>query len=90
MSEHTAGPWSYSEQRGSKNHCTVAQVWDSYGDCLAIIESTDDEAVATANARLIAAAPELLAALEEIRSDPDIQYRVWIKADKAIKKARGE
>jgi hypothetical protein len=42
----------------------VAQVWGPDGKSLATLESTTAPSVATANARLIAAAPELLEALK--------------------------
>jgi hypothetical protein len=72
MSEHTPGPWSYGEQKGSPGHCTLAQVWDSYGNSLAVIEATDDEGEATANAKLIAAAPRMLKALRQIVRHQDL------------------
>jgi len=66
---HTPGPWDYSDQKGSRKHCYLGQVWDSNGESLAVLDSTTDPAVATANARLIAAAPELLSACELVISD---------------------
>ena len=63
--KHTSGPWSFSPQKGKPGHCHMAQVWNSAGDALAQIEPTPDEAVATADARLIAASPTLLEALKE-------------------------
>ena len=69
--KHTSGPWSFSPQKGKPGHCHMAQVWNSAGDALAQIEPTPDEAVATADARLIAAAPDLLEALKGIVADDD-------------------
>lgn len=86
MSEHTAGPWSLlcDEARG-RPRCLIV---DAKGNEIAAVnpfrESWNEDA------DLMKAAPELLDALEEIRSDPDIRYRVWIKAHEAIKKARGK
>lgn len=62
--KHTPGPWSFSPQKGKPGHCHMAQVWNSGGWALAQIEPTPDEAVATADAALIAAAPDLLEALK--------------------------
>jgi hypothetical protein len=100
MSEHTPEPWSYSEQRGSPGHCTLAQVWDFYGNSLAVIEATDAESEATALARLMAAAPNLLDALEllwrEVVSSGNGRANDfgWPKAREAtvaaITKAKGE
>lgn len=59
---HSPGPWTHSDQVGDKEHCFVAQVWDRSEVNLATLESTVDAREATANARLMAAAPELLVA----------------------------
>jgi hypothetical protein len=63
--KHTRGPWLYSEDR------SPASIYSAYGsDCIAKVYLTDtnthkrdDEHAA--NARLIAAAPELLEACEQ-------------------------
>lgn len=60
----STGGWTFSPQDGTPGHCHLAQVWDGQGRALATIEPTDDPAVASDRARLIAAAPELLHALE--------------------------
>lgn len=74
MVEHTPGPWSIGGASGnegeareiaSESRCVAwtASTWDEdEGD---VVTAEDD-----ANARLIAAAPELLAALKLLR-DPD-------------------
>ena len=62
---HTPGPWEHSEQKGSPGHCFVAQVWAPDGESLAVLDSTIDPAVATANAKLMAASPTLLAELRK-------------------------
>ena len=61
MEKHTAGPWrfSYYGEVRAENNDVVARVAE-YGTQ----SETPDAAIA--NARLIAAAPELLAALQEI------------------------
>ena len=53
--EHTPGPWHYTNQLIFKD-----------GICIAETFSRETGMDAVANARLIAAAPELLAALQEI------------------------
>lgn len=72
---HTPGPWSSSEQRGDPGHCFVAQVWDSNGNALASVRPTKDERQSTVDARLIAAAPEMLEAL--IRQRDNIER--WLE-----------
>lgn len=57
----TQGEWVATEQSGTPGHCFVAQVFGHAGP-VARIEPTEDPAIATANARLIAAAPDLLEA----------------------------
>lgn len=61
---YTKGPWGCSPQSGKNGQCFDAQVWDSDGLNLATIESTKDPKEASSNAKLIAAAPELLAMIE--------------------------
>ena len=67
--KHTKGEWTYSQQRGKQGHCYAAQVWDDTGDCLATLRATENEEEATANAKLIASAPELLKACINLRDD---------------------
>jgi hypothetical protein len=90
MGKHTPGPWTVYEAGFS--------VADAWGHVL----STDVEGrmpeEAAANARLIAAAPELLAALEALLSvyqgfapwEGEVERQAEIKARAAIAKARGE
>lgn len=62
MSKHTPGPW-FAKGRyiGTKNHMSLV------GECRDVNGDWTNEAPASANARLIAAAPELLAELDECR-----------------------
>ena len=92
MSENwTKGPWHVN---GDKIESTI-------GTCRARIAIIDDGAGTnpTANAHLIAAAPELYAALERLygrllMSDRDGECRITAEdgqmAESALKKARGE
>lgn len=67
MSKHTAGPWEWDEP--SNWHGLEARVFvpEPYG-CVARIpiEAWRPRSVGRANARLIAAAPELLEALKQV------------------------
>ena len=93
MSEYTPGPWIYDagafyakcqlNERGMTRESPIAEMLNGRED--------DYEA----NARLIAAAPELLEALEMVRdADNDngrkIPSLARAKIDAAIAKARGE
>ena len=96
MSAHTTGPWKFDPGLGCKaikgGKCG-AHKQAQYVD-IAYTTGLSDDAKDTANARLIAAAPELLAALEialkSVRSDdvsnapmPEAYARLalgWIRA----------
>jgi hypothetical protein len=58
--KHTPGPWTHSPMNGTFGHCLMAQVWDSQGKSLASIDSHYEQKQASANAKLIAAAPDFL------------------------------
>lgn len=67
MNAHKPGPWEVCDDhpdRACYHIRAKSRVWD-FGDDVATIYSPGD-AEADANARLIAAAPDLLAVLEEI------------------------
>ncbi len=72
MSEHTPGPWQIVENSGTvRRPCTIvgnsgAIVCETYWD--ALLEEHDNEC--GANARLIAAAPELLEVVRELAETP--------------------
>lgn len=90
--EHSPGPWrlgDYSPDGGryvedGEGSLTICELWGletSYPEA-------DSEALANGN--LIVAAPELLAALEQLISDLDIVEGVALEqANRAITKARG-
>lgn len=105
--QHTPGPWYHSCDEGNDpGHCNVNAGPDEFmpdGYMIATVEEVDDgthDEQREANARLIAAAPELLAALEDARdaiaSLPDFDGRKFGRTlhveqiDAAIRKARGE
>lgn len=62
----TKGKWGYSPQKGNKTRGFQAQVWREDKFSLALIEPTENQEEATANARLIAHAPEMLEMLEQL------------------------
>ena len=94
---HTPGPWVRAE-KGHGNYFHVGQVVDS--DHMTIAVAHGKNAETEANARLIAAAPELLEALEGIRWKSDdkdsmefaarITYVQMDAIRATIAKARGE
>lgn len=81
MSKHTPGPWYIHDLRGIRGPISISCVTPdhiSVADIGPGMENTEAEVLA--NARLIAAAPELLAALEAVWEsgyndiDPRIDY----------------
>jgi len=73
---HTPGPWGYAARlSGSENHKGFG-LWPATGGAIADIYPMDEDGIeGEANAQLIAAAPELLAALEKLLlyvTDPDL------------------
>jgi hypothetical protein len=75
MAEHT--PW----RRGTGNDCHM--VFDSQGRIVA-------ERCGYNDGHLIAAAPDLLEALEEVVAISDRRHNAWDKAHAAIAKATGQ
>lgn len=75
---HTPGPWTCRTKDGcisryvEGNGITVAEVWSD--------GTSDDGAEFAANARLIAAAPDLLAALQPLL-DYAVDPAQWSKSD---------
>jgi hypothetical protein len=98
---HTAGPWEYdgdgfdsaaAQDFGTDGYIVFPRDKDGDPDA-PVCEISDrlDDAEAEANARLIAAAPCLLEALEDFMRDGSQAYRERIskKARAAIAKAKG-
>ena len=91
MAEHTPGPWKTRGTYGT----AIGRPFDPYA-CIANTLATPfvSPAQRCANARLIAAAPEMLAALEAITA-PGLAvtlegaYDAWQKVYAAIDKAKG-
>ena len=93
MTEHTPGPWEIEDHYhfsyrwiSGPEHSQLAQVvW-----CM---EDEDRSPECEANAHLIAAAPDLLEALEALVLDESKEYiptRLWDAARAAIAKAKGQ
>lgn len=102
MSKPTPGPWEIYRDSGlnifiSQPSSVANRIPGYYAE---VRRFTPDDRQVEANARLIAAAPDLLEALQEVMSwidnwDPDFTFdNEWagteIKARAAIKKATGE
>lgn len=100
MSKHTPGPWAHSARlSASENH----RGFDIYaaGWSLATVQPGDEDGeLGTANARLIASAPEMLAALKDCREvlslliapfkySRELQERAVDSTNAAIAKAEG-
>lgn len=87
----TPGPWVY--RKGTREigviDCSDTQ---SYGmiDVICYIDQFGHRDCFDDNARLIAAAPELLEALQEVVAISDRKHEAWDKAHAAIAKALGE
>jgi len=94
--QHTPGPWPLSETGDGKRYVIgEGLVSGPKGYEVAEVYSDDcDPAEAIANARLIAAAPDLLAALERLvpadfHEHPDDFMDDWHQAVAAIVRAKG-
>ena len=85
MSEHTPGPWRANFAIGG-----AAYVFGGDRNFALVFNEWQDKANQEANARLIAAAPELLEALIELRSFYiETTGLPPVAANKAIAKAKG-
>jgi len=89
--QHTPGPWTWGKSydglygSGSGQDNEVLTYEDYDGMWLAYVPQRE------ANARLIAAAPELLEALENLENDDgSIPDHAWNLCQAAIAKAKGE
>ena len=89
MSKHTSGPWTRSGHTvySSRSQCLVVRLpalTDAYGD-----ETPEQIERWDADARLIAAAPDMLAVLEEL-DNTDSAMRDWDAVRAVIAKANGK
>ena len=86
MSKHTPGPWENAKPVYPWQGPIVV-VDDDVPICY-VDDNTHDDATALANARLIAAAPDMLEALENIENDAEhMPDTAWRMVQAAIAKA---
>lgn len=93
MSKHTPGPWRASWLERNKR-CKTGD-WAFFGEQLGSLvrlrDCAEKNQEAKANAHLIAAAPDLLAACEAVvKTLTDSHELIWQQCVAAIAKARGE
>lgn len=96
VTSHTPGPWQHIEKSGDGKRIIIESHLDGTWERMTCEVDSDDccSETAMANARLIAAAPELLSALSQIISDLPSK-RDWLNPDlekmakAAIAKAKG-
>jgi len=82
IDRHTKGPWNVAQGEHGLH------IRGALGGNIADIAFPDGED--DANARLIAAAPELLKALESVIDSPREVDKWWLEVDAAIAKAKGK
>jgi hypothetical protein len=96
MSEHTPGPWSYSARLSASENHHGFRIFGPDRWSLADVQPVDSDGIeGESNARLIAAAPALLDALERLCehssvSDGDVPCGLYDAARAAIAAARGK
>jgi hypothetical protein len=89
---HTPGPWHYKMKTlHNTSSSPVAKILDASENVPSIATCHDAKGTCEANARLIAAAPELLAALQALVNDKGLFTKAdwWGKVLAAIDKANG-
>lgn len=84
MNKHTPGPWFTKGKFDSGFFGSTTEVRSEDRTVVAFVISGNDH-----NASLIAAAPELLAALNEVVRISDRKHDAWDAARAAIAKAEG-
>jgi len=90
MSKHTPGPWTAEPNGGDDDDMRRLYICTDMGARTALAEAYSvDHGDPEANARLIAAAPDLLAALKEIIAGAKRGFPGCTAALEAIAKAEG-
>lgn len=75
MSAHTPGPWRIGGEAPHGSVYINSANWFGLGTAVVRMASSDEDcAVGTANARLIVAAPDLLAALQALLPDAEANH----------------
>lgn len=67
---HTPGPWTAEQDAGDDDEMT-GRIFSDSGDWIAEVHTGDGEGSFESNARLIAASPDLLAALENLMHETE-------------------
>ena len=91
MSKHTPGPWS--QDKGRCSNCVYAESKSGFPVAKAMRYSPVFDKEYLANARLIAAAPDLLEACKAMMASPENDMKEYVAIqliEKAIAKAEGE
>jgi hypothetical protein len=91
MSKHTPGPWKTGRYETNEKPVGPIRIWG--GDRGAVLADLPaDYPQSEANARLIATAPDLLAALEALCDEVENNEggKAYFNATKIIAKAKGE
>lgn len=91
MTQHTPGPWTVETKETSIGHMHMIQPVRAclYVDHRRIGEASETTLVSRANARLIAAAPDLLQVCRELLKDQNWQCDLIQKLRAAVYKAEG-
>ncbi len=91
MSKHTPGPWVWgnwvTQKSGERCASGWIDIWPKKPKCGGLPIISCRHQVEVANARLIAAAPELLDALQAL-VDMDVAYQRGPKVEQAVEAAR--
>lgn len=91
MSKHTPGPWDYGWEIQPNGCPTVGHKGLMVCMVAHSAKDPDQKETALANANLIAAAPDLLEALENLENDAgQMPDHAWQMVKSAIRKAKGE
>lgn len=85
--KHTSGPWVGNTENGVTEILSVAD--ETFGMLIATLEWHSDDETA-ANEALVAAAPDMMEALEVIMSLAPLNEPIYNLAKNALKKAKGE
>ena len=85
MFEHTPGPWGALKYSDANCVATITGVWT-----VVSIGADPNQFDAKADACLIAAAPDMLEALETLLEEGDTNSTAVLCAEQAVAKAKGE
>ena len=90
MSKRTPGEWKVGSESFNKK-LVISQTGVVVADCSTANRGGGDDEEKLANARLIAAAPEMLAALERLVFEYGVAMKpsLWVLVQNAVEKAEG-